>query len=378
MTNEETSYEELQARLRHAEAILDSLRRGEVDMVVGSGEPIVVRFRSVVEEKERLRSMVEALAETAPTLIVVVDDHGRIVHFNRACEEVSGCSRTEVMGKTISELSLPPRWSQAVAEHLAGPLAGSLKEPHVIPWITRSGQERLIEWRCVTVTSPPPAGGNLLMGIGLDVTERERAQQELLKSHARLERVLQGTLDVIEQATEARDPYTAGHQRRVAELAVAIARQMGLPEESCVTPIRTAALVHDVGKIAIPTDILSKPARLSRVEFELVKAHPQVGYDILKRADLPEPVPEIVLQHHERLDGSGYPQGLSGDDILPEAQILAVADVTEAMSSHRPYRAALGVGAALEELSAGSGTRYHPDVVAACRAVFRDGFSFPA
>ncbi len=211
----------------------------------------------------------------------------------------------------------------------------------------------------------------------VDITERTRAQQQLKAGHDRLEQVLQGTLEVIQQMTEARDPYTSGHQRRVSALAEAIARKMGLPEESCVAVIRTAALIHDIGKINVPAEILSKPTPLTDAEFNVVKAHPQIGYDILKKAMLPDPVAEVVLQHHERLDGSGYPQHLTADNILPEAQILAVADTVEAMSSHRPYRPALGIDAALQVVSGGSGTTYDVDVVAACLAVFRDdGFTW--
>jgi len=208
-------------------------------------------------------------------------------------------------------------------------------------------------------------------GIMRDITSLRKAEKLLEDSYAHTARVLRGTLEVIQEMTEARDPYTAGHQKRVAELAVAIARQMRLPEDSCVSLVRTAALIHDIGKIMVPAEILSKPGMLTQAEFSLIRAHPQVGYDILKRAELPNPVPEVVLQHHERLDGSGYPQRLAGDDILPEAQILAVADVVEAMSSHRPYRPALGIAAALSEVSGGSGTKYYPDVVNACLGVFR-------
>ncbi len=208
---------------------------------------------------------------------------------------------------------------------------------------------------------------------------RARAESKLQETNTRLEEVLRGTMDVIQQLTEARDPYTAGHQRRVADLTAAIGREMLLPEESCVSPMYTAALIHDIGKIAVPIEILSRPGRLTDAEFQLIREHAQRGYDILKRARLPYPVPEVVLQHHERLDGSGYPQGLANDDILPEAQILAVADVVEAMSSHRPYRPSLGVDAALAEVVAGAGTRYYRDVVDACVSVFVDkGFAFAA
>lgn len=216
-----------------------------------------------------------------------------------------------------------------------------------------------------------------IVGIGRDVTERTRTQREVETSHTLLQQVVQGTLDVIQQMTEARDPYTSGHQRRVAELAEAIAREMRLPEDSCVAVIRTAAFIHDIGKITVPAEILSKPGQLSPTEFELIKVHPTTGYNILRRAHLPDPVAETVLQHHERLDGTGYPQQLKGDDILPEAQILAVADVVEAMSSHRPYRPAPGTEAALSEIAAHSGTRYDPDVVQACLTLLREKrFSF--
>ncbi len=212
--------------------------------------------------------------------------------------------------------------------------------------------------------------------IHRDISDRIRAQQQLEASHARLEQALDGTLDVIQQISEARDPYTSGHQKRVAELAEAIARQMGL-EESRASVIRTASLIHDIGKITVPAEILSKPGNLSNAEFDLIREHPRTGYDILRHTSLPEAVAATVLQHHERLDGSGYPQGLRGDSIVLEAKILAVADVVEAMSSHRPYRPARDIDTALHEITLHSGCRYSPDVVTACTRVFREkGFTF--
>jgi HD-GYP domain-containing protein (c-di-GMP phosphodiesterase class II) len=174
---------------------------------------------------------------------------------------------------------------------------------------------------------------------------------------------------------EMRDPYTAGHERRCAELVVAIAHQLELDEDD-VELLDLTARMHDIGQISVPAEILTRPGRLSQNEFTLIKAHPQVAHDILASIDFGRPVAEVILQHHERLDGSGYPRGLAGEGILLEARILAVADVVEAMSSHRPYRAALGVEAALAEISAGAGTLYDARVVAACEQVFRAGFSF--
>jgi len=187
---------------------------------------------------------------------------------------------------------------------------------------------------------------------------------------------LRGTIEAIGLTTETRDPYTAGHQRRVTELAVAIAEELALDEKR-IEGMRAAALMHDIGKMAVPAEILSKPSRLTEMEMALIQSHPQVAYDILKSISFPWPLAEIVRQHHEWIDGSGYPQGLRGDEILPEARILAVADTVEAMASHRPYRAALGIDVALEEIETHRGTRYEPDVVDACLRLFRDGrFAF--
>jgi HD-GYP domain-containing protein (c-di-GMP phosphodiesterase class II) len=194
-------------------------------------------------------------------------------------------------------------------------------------------------------------------------------------AEGRLKEALTGTVAAMGALVEMRDPYTAGHERRSAELVVAIGRQLGLDEDEIETLDLTARM-HDIGQIAVPAEILTRPGRLSQNEFTLVKAHPQVAYDILASIDFGRPVADVILQHHERLDGSGYPYGLKGDEILLAARILAVADVVEAMSSHRPYRAALGVEAALAEVSAGAGNLYDARVVAACEQVFLAGFSF--
>jgi len=208
--------------------------------------------------------------------------------------------------------------------------------------------------------------GDLAFGIlTLRVKEAHREHEQ------RLQKNMLQTVEAIASIVEMRDPYTSGHQARVAQLAKEIARQMGLPEEQ-IEAIHLAGLVHDLGKISIPAEILSKPSRLSEVEYSLIKMHPQAGYDILKEIDFSWPIAEMVLQHHERIDGSGYPQGLRGGDILLGARILVVADVVEAMSSHRPYRPGLGVDAALEEIGSGRGTHYDAQVVDACVALFRE------
>jgi len=186
---------------------------------------------------------------------------------------------------------------------------------------------------------------------------------------------LAGTVSILGSVVEVRDLYTAGHQRRVTELACALGAELGLPEQTS-NGLRVAGLLHDIGKISIPAEILSKPSRLTETELMLIRGHPQVAYDLLTHVRFPWPIAQIVLQHHERLDGSGYPQGLKGDAILLEAKLLAVADVVEAMSSHRPYRPALGIDAALEEIREHQGTLYDSDVVEACNQLFADGFQF--
>jgi putative nucleotidyltransferase with HDIG domain len=175
--------------------------------------------------------------------------------------------------------------------------------------------------------------------------------------------------------TETRDPYTAGHQNHVGALGEAIAKQLGL-NSKLTTLIRQSGEVHDIGKIAVPAEILTRPGRLSSLEFEMIKRHTLVGADILSQASLPWPIAEVALQHHERMDGSGYPRGLPGSDIILPARIIAVADVVEAMTQHRPYRPALGIDKAIAEVSAGAGTLFDPEVVEACLAVFELGFTF--
>ena len=218
--------------------------------------------------------------------------------------------------------------------------------------------------------------------FALDTMEMHRqrlaAEAGLASEQAKLRRSLEATVEAIAATLETRDPYTAGHQRRVAELATAIAREMGL-DASRVEGIHFGALIHDLGKIQVPAEILAKPTRLSKVEFELIKTHPQAGYEIVKGIDFPWPVADMVHQHHERLDGSGYPQGLKGDAIVLEARILAVADVVEAMASHRPYRPARRLDEALKEVEAKRGAWFDPAVVDACLRLFREkAFAFSA
>jgi putative nucleotidyltransferase with HDIG domain len=205
--------------------------------------------------------------------------------------------------------------------------------------------------------------------------KRKQAEEALQRSYDQLRETFIATVNALASTVEMKDPYTAGHQRWVTRLACAIAKEMNLSEEQ-IEGIRMAGLIHDIGKINIPAEILTKPGHLSEIQYNMVKIHPQVGCDILKEIKFPWPVAEIVLQHHERMDGSGYPQGFSGTEILLEARILAVADVVEAMASYRPYRAAHGIEKALDEISRNKGTLYDPDVVDVCLKLFEQGFRF--
>lgn len=210
-------------------------------------------------------------------------------------------------------------------------------------------------------------------GIIMDITGRKKAEEEMSKALKQVEETLEGIIFTLSDTLEMRDPYTAGHQRRVAELSVRIAESLGLSEER-IRGLYYGALIHDIGKIAIPAEILVKPATLSDTEYNIVKEHPMVGYNVVKKIKFPWPIAEMVLQHHERMDGSGYPGRLKGNQILLEARILAVADVVEAMSSHRPYRPALGIEKALDEIDSNKSLLYDYDIVNACINIFNEGF----
>ena len=215
------------------------------------------------------------------------------------------------------------------------------------------------------------------MSVEQGVRARKAAEQALRESERKLRSSLLDSVTALSAIVEMRDPYTSGHQRRAAQLAIAIAKELRLSAEQ-IEGIHLAGVVHDVGKIRVPAEILTKPGKLTQLEFGLIKEHCQGGYDILKSIDFPWPIAQIVLQHHERLDGSGYPHGLSGNDILLEARIISVADVVEAMFSYRPYRPGLGIDAALDEITGARGTRYDADVVDVCEMLFRQkNFAIP-
>ncbi len=220
-------------------------------------------------------------------------------------------------------------------------------------------------------------GRPAIIGLIQDISEKARAEERIQRYTEQLKTAFMSTVEVATTLSEMRDPYTAGHERRVAEIAAAIGAEIGLDAQR-IQGLRVAGFLHDIGKITIPSEILSKPGKLSSIELKLIQGHSQASHDVLKDVDFPWPVALMALQHHERIDGSGYPQGLKGEAILLEARILAVADVVEAMSSHRPYRPGLGIERALAEIERGRGAIYDAVVADACLKLFREkGYAIP-
>ncbi len=298
----------------------------------------------------------EATFDAVTDPVFLHDADGRIVRANRAYAEAAR--------RPLEEINGLPYWE--VFPERDGPLSGCLhghaSEEEEEEFQAADGRVYLSHSYAIR-----DAQGVHTHSIHFcqDITERRQAA-------LRLRRSLEGTIHAIATAVEARDPYTAGHQSRVAELAAAIATEMDM-DAGRIEGIRWGGMIHDIGKIHLPAEILAKPTRLTAVEYDLIKEHAEVGFSILKGVEFPWPVADIAHQHHERLDGSGYPQGLKDEEICLEARILAVADVTEAMASHRPYRAGLGIDAALAEISRGRGAQYDADAVDACCRLFRTG-----
>jgi len=310
----------------------------------------------------------------SPEGIVYVDEKGDILDINLRFSELFGYSLKEIKGKNINcgIIHPPDKIEEGKDIDSKALLKGYVnfetirkkKDGTLFP-VSMSGSPVIIDGR--------PRG---IIGMFADITERKKNEEQLKESFKKLQKTMEDSIEAISLITEARDVYTAGHQRKVSGLAVALAEEMGLSKDR-VEGIKIASLIHDIGKINLPAEMLSKPGKLSEIEFKLIQNHSRIGYDILKKIDFLWPIAEIVLQHHEKIDGSGYPRGLKGDEILLEAKIIGVADVVEAMSSHRPYRPALGIDVALEEITQNKGTLYDPEVVDACLNLFKEkGFKF--
>ncbi len=316
------------------------------------------------------RNLIEASLDP----LVTISPGGKVMDVNEATVRVTGHPRSELIGKEFSEYFTEPDkaregYRQVFSEGKVTdyPLTIRHKDGHVTDVLYNASVYHDDAGRLQGV-----------LAAARDVTQRMLAEKALYASREKLEQTLIQTIEAMAAIVEMRDPYTAGHQRRVADLSKAIALEMHWPSER-IRVLYLAALIYEIGKIRIPAELLSKPGQLDDIEHELFKTHAQAGFEILSEIDFPWPIAQIVLQHHERLDGSGYPQGLKGNDILPESRILAVADVMEAMLSHRPYRPALSMDEALGEISGGRGVLYDPEVADACVRMFREHrYSLPA
>jgi PAS domain S-box-containing protein/putative nucleotidyltransferase with HDIG domain len=329
--------------------------------------------RQQAEEKIRkLKDFSEGIVQNLIEGIAVEDAEGYIIFVNPAAANLLGHSPQELLGQHWTAIVPPnqhPSVQAACKRHIHGEA-----DRYELQLVRKDGT--LVP---VLVSSTPRIEEGRFAGtltVFTDITKHKQVEKELQQSLDRLRRTFYETVNALASAIKTRNPFTAGHQQRVTQLACAIAEEMGLPKEQ-IEGIRVAGTLHDIGQINVPIEILSNPDQLSEFEYGIIQAHPQIGYDILKTVEFPWPVADIVLQHHERLDGSGYPQGLSGEEILLEARIVAVAEVVEAMASRQPYRSAIGIYEALEEIAQNRGILYDSGAVGACLKLFRErGFKF--
>ncbi len=323
--------------------------------------------KKIRDNENRMTTILNSIADS----VVVVNESGIIDYVNPSTETLLESGRDTMLGKSINEAikigSDPHEKSE-----MYFPMSMNYIEFN--NYITTAAKSIPVDFTSTPLRQENGRTSGAVIVIR-DITQQVEYDRKIQESMDKLRRVLYGIVEAISKTVETRDPYTAGHQKRVADIAKEIAREMNLGRD-IIESVDIAGQIHDLGKIAIPAEILNKPGRINHIEFELIKMHSQMGSDILKNIDFPWPISDIVLQHHEKFDGTGYPNGISGEDILIQARILTVADVLEAMASHRPYRAALGIEAAFDELRGNRGTHFDPVVVDSCMRVFIEkGFS---
>lgn len=315
-----------------------------------------------------------ALVESALDGVVTMDDKGRIIDLNPAAEKIFGYRRDQVAGHRVSDKLIPPQLRKAHEQGLARFLAtGEKKIIGRRIKLTAMRADQSVFPAEMEVISINPQTAPVFIAYLRDISEREQLEKELRQSALNTKKTLLQTILAISRTVEIRDPYTSGHQRRVAHLAATMAEAMTLGDER-IEGIFLGALIHDIGKIAVPSEILSRPGKLLEEDINYLKIHCRKGYEILHPVSFPWPVAEIALQHHEHLDGSGYPQGLKGESILLEARIVCVADVVESLTSHRPYRPAHPVNEALTAINLQSGRWYDRRAVKACHRLFESGY----
>ncbi len=344
-----------------------------------SCEGIIIDVDNLKRAEEALRESevrFRSLVENVPSIAVQgFDKNRKVIFWNKASEKLYGYEKEEALGQEIEQLIIPPyNRAEVMAE-----IAEWIKKGKTVPPGERSLMRKdgsIFEAHSSHVLLKNIRGESEFYSLDVDLTALNRVKKDLQKSLHNLKKTLDGIVLALMSAVEMRDPYTAGHQNGVAKLACAIAKELGLNEHS-IEGLRIGSLLHDIGKLNIPSEILTKPGGLSDIEYKLMQTHPQFGFEILRSINFPWPIAQMVLQHHEKIDGSGYPQGLTGDKIMLEAKILTVADVVEPMSSHRPYRPALGMDAALAEIKKGRGIFYDAEVADCCiNLIEKKGFHF--
>jgi len=371
------------------ETALDCIHRGASDYIMkGNLTRLGMAVQRGMEEKamrDHHRQDEEALRrseEKYRTILESIGDGyfetdlaGNFTFFNDALQRIWGYAKEELTGmnyRKYTDARTAKLLHQLYSQTYQTGNPGKVMDYEII----RKDGERLMLQQSFTLLKDSEGAVIGFRGIVRDVSHLKKLEREREETLEKLRQALESTIHAMAVTVESRDPYTAGHQRRVADLAYAMAVEMGL-EPDRINGLRMASLIHDLGKISIPTEILTKPTKLTNIEFEIVKTHAQAGYEILKDIVFPWPIARIVLEHHEKMDGSGYPQHLKGDELLPESKILTVADVVEAMASHRPYRPSLSLQAALEEITRNRGILYDTDAVAACLTLFEEKrFSF--
>ncbi|MFH1848477.1 MAG: PAS domain S-box protein, partial [Candidatus Omnitrophota bacterium] len=377
IANDITDRKKWEEELRHAHSKLEARVKERTADLMTANE----RLQREVAERKRIETSLRESQEKYSTLIekgndaIIIVQDGVVKFANSKMREFTGISVEKVIGRPFVDFISPAfrkltydMYSQRVSRK-------DVPARYEIKVLSKDGKEIPVE---ISASLIEYEGKIASMGIIRDMTERKSTEEELKRSYKQLEKIIESIIYAMARIVEVRDPYTAGHQQRVAVLACAIAKEMGM-EDDRIKGIHMAAVIHDIGKISIPGEILSKPGRLSKLEFGIIQAHSQMGYDVLKSIDFPWPIAQMILQHHERRDGSGYPSGMHQKNILLEAEIISVADVVEAMTSHRPYRPALGPEKALQEISQRKGEIYHPDHLDACLKLFREkGFKFEA
>ncbi len=315
----------------------------------------------------------EQLIDAVPFYVMLVDEEHHILMVNEAIEDQLGVDPEEIVGGYCPQVV---HGLDKGEEYPGCPLPQAVQtdEP-----VTKETHDPLLGWFLSGIYPTgyeTEDGKRIFLHVIRDINKRKEAERKLQESYNQLKEMTNGIIKALSRTVERKDPYTAQHQQRCSRLAAAIGVEMGLDGDR-VEGLRVAALIHDIGKMMVPAAILNKPGELGHHEFNIVKMHCEFGYDSLTEIDFPWPVAEVALQHHERIDGSGYPRGLTGEEMILEAKIMAVADVVEAMTFRRPYREALGLEAALEEIEKNSGALYHPPAVKATLSVFESGrFSF--